>query len=192
MEIAIKSSTIIVLLAVFINLTTIPSIVYGKSTHLPATGFSDNVNTSIEFLINSDRHPADPKDFPYTAIIEYERNEDIKQCLGAIIHKNWIITAGCSRIWFEPNRFIAIVGLGLKADENGKRYKVANIKLHPDFPGDNYFNHFALIKTSKSIRMNRMVQPIRLNRKAIANETPGVIARWQVVSRQFSLNGISG
>lgn len=190
MEISIRSPVAVVLLAIFINLAAINPTAHSKSIkHSTAVNFNDNANgnASIELLINADRHPGDPKDFPFIALIEYERNDDMKNCLGAIVHKNWILAAGCSRIWFEPERFTITVGFGLSAEDQGKRYDVRDIVLHPDFPGDNYFNHFALLKTKKSMRMGKLAQPIGLNRKAVKNAMPAIIARWQLVREHFVL-----
>lgn len=178
MGIATQSSAAIALLAVLL------SFVDGKSlTQQPTLVHSNDTDqTSIEHFQNDKWTSANPKDFRYLALIETNIAPNNKYCLGAIIHDEWILTAtGCSRIWYDPDRYTIIVGLGLK-DSKRKRYDVKHIKLHPDYPGDNYSNHLVLIKTTKSMSKSKLVKPIELNRKPITNEVNGIIARTITVS----------
>lgn len=174
MGISIKSPLVVVLLAIFINLATIQPIAHGKSlTHSPLV---------IDFKDTADQNRGDPKDFPYIAFIEYRNQPGRERCLGAIIHENWVLTtAGCSRVWLDPEEYTIIVGLGLKQKENGTRYAVENIITQPNIPDELIYNHFNLFKTEKSIRMNQLVQPIAFSRKVISNAKRGTIARWQLV-----------
>lgn len=178
MGITIQSSAAIALLAILLNLAATPQIVAGKSL-IQLNGTDQG---SIELFKNDKWTSADPKDFRYVALIEANVAPNNIYCLGAIISDKWILTAtGCSRIWYEPDRYTIIVGLGL-TDAKQKRYDVKQIKLHPDYPGDNYSNHFVLIKTTKSMSKGKLVKPIDLNRKPITNEVDGIIARTITVS----------
>lgn len=174
MGISIKSSGAVVLLAIFINLAALQPIAHGKSlAHSPL---------EIDFKDTADRNGGDPKDFPYIAFIEYRNQPDRERCLGAIIHETWVLTtAGCSRIWLDPEHYTIVVGLGLKQNENGTRYAVENIIAQPSIADELIYNHFNLFKTEKSIRMNQLVQPIAFNRKVISKSWRGTIARWQLV-----------
>lgn len=113
---------------------------------------------------------ASPGQFPFIAAIQYRYTYPSGHiiyahfCVGSILSNHWIISsADCLRNQ-RPYLFYVVTGLHY-IQNDGIKYKVDNIVIHPDYHGlDNYYkNDIALVKTRDPIEFFANVRPIGIS-----------------------------
>merc|ERR1712178_329289 len=85
-------------------------------------------------------------------------------CGGTIINKRTVITAAHCYEGADPRLFQVVVGQHSKRspDKYTKRYRVAEIKNHPQWNPRTLENDISIIKLAEDIEFNQAVQPICL------------------------------
>lgn len=145
----------------------------------------DNLNVKLD-----NGNYGDPEDFPYIAHIGYRVHSQRELCIGAIVHRRWVLTTtGCNRNWHIPRLYTIVVGLGKQSNEIGMRYDVSRIIMDPNYPNQSFVNNFLLMKTNASIQMSEQVRAIPLYTRDVDDQHDALVARWKTVSLEvFSLN----
>lgn len=99
------------------------------------------------------------EDHPYMAAVF---NFGLPGCGGAIISTRSVLTAAHCIIINSPFAVAVNVGSSLRNGDNGRRYRVLRIFLHPEYNTTTLSNDVAILRTLTSIVFGPTVQPLAL------------------------------
>jgi len=111
---------------------------------------SDPVDISTKILGGTE---SEPGDWPWMAALLRSSVADIflaQYCSGALIDKNWILTAGHCVKGLSPADINVAVGVYDLSNFSGSRIPIKSIHLHPGYNATNLTNDIALIELSQA------------------------------------------
>ncbi len=97
---------------------------------------------------------AAPGDWPWmVALLEADNtnNYNAHYCGGALIHPQWVLTAGHCAYGEKPGNIEALVGAGDLKSGEGERVPVLRIVMHPDYDDFTLVSDIALLELSRPV-----------------------------------------
>ncbi|TMW49985.1 hypothetical protein DOY81_004944 [Sarcophaga bullata] len=99
-------------------------------------------------------------------------------CSGAIIAKDWILTAGHCVVNKDPNRIFILTGAQYLWDPAGVYYHVNRIFVHCNYDSPSMHNDIALIHLNSSIVLNERTQIIPLPTEPLKDGADVLLTGW--------------
>lgn len=121
--------------------------------------------------------PSDPGQFPYQALLFWDRTHDWTYCGGSLISDQWILSAAHC---FNDVQSPIEVHLGalktLDRNEEGRVIQnTTTIIIHPDYDARVLRNDIALLRLDKPVTFSDTIQPVLLP-KSTGNRFQGIDA----------------
>lgn len=115
------------------------------------------------------------EDHPYMAAVF---NFGLPSCGGAIISTRSVLTAAHCVIINSPLIVSVNVGSSLRNGDNGRRYRVLRIFLHPEYNSTYITNDIAILRTLTSIVFGPTVQPLAIGSAFVPPFQMATVTGW--------------
>ncbi|RZB40525.1 brachyurin, partial [Asbolus verrucosus] len=131
-------------------------------------------------------NPADIAEFPFAAAIYTTTNDGRYFCGGAIIHRQWILTAAHCVIG-AVSFSIQVGSNSLKKEDNNRLTISATASIpHPDFDKETFTNNIGLINLPETLRFNDYINGIALPSAAVPDNTITTAIGWGQTDDEIS------
>ncbi|XP_039959136.1 chymotrypsin-2-like [Bactrocera tryoni] len=117
--------------------------------------------------------------FPYHVLVTRKGDGYITACGGAIISRNYVLTAAYCANGYSPSDYSIRAGT-VKFNSGGVEIQVAEVKIHPQYSAYNY--DIALLRLSSPLSFNDKIKPVLLASRDLPEGTPAIITGWGGVS----------
>ncbi|XP_011205096.2 chymotrypsin-2-like isoform X6 [Bactrocera dorsalis] len=117
--------------------------------------------------------------FPYQVLVTRADDGYITVCGGAIISRNYVLTAAHCVNGYSPWDYSIRAGT-VEFNSGGVEIQVADVKIHPQYSDSNY--DIALLRLSSPLSFNDKIKPVSLACTDFPDGTPVIITGWGGVS----------
>ncbi|XP_017475799.1 PREDICTED: serine protease SP24D-like [Rhagoletis zephyria] len=115
--------------------------------------------------------------FPYQVLLNCRANGQIRTCGGAIISRNYILTAAhCVEDYEYTPEDITVRAGSVMYDEGGVLEGVSKVTIHPQY--HNFTNDIAILKLNSPLKYNEAIKYIRLGKTQVPEGASVTVSGW--------------